>query len=384
MPSPLPTSTPAVATQQTSKAAAPLVPFSRAAKPHIEQGSTQALNPWAGTAAAQQSANVPTYGFLRALSLTLQAINGTSTAPVVAAADAPWNAIANILLKDVNGTPIFNLDGYAAFLARLYSGYHLFRPDQSAYGFNAIQLTSGAGAGDFKIKVEIPLEFARDGLGCLPDMDASAVYQLQITYAATGAVYTTPPTTLPTLTALLESLHRSRPAAVDAYGNQQQTQPPAAGTIQYWTSQIFNVVASQNTPIFTRVGNLIRSHILVFRDTSGSRANADSTGVTPSVIQFQWDAGTRFIANVDTLRQLAYEQTGFDAPAGVVPLINISDPNGIMGHEFGDEWMPTVGSTKLQLLFTSSAAGTLQVITNDIVPGSGNIYAAPSLQVMGG
>jgi hypothetical protein len=151
--------------------------------------------------------------------------------------------------------------------------------------------------------------------------------------------------------------------------------PPAAGSISYWTSQIFNVANGSNTLQLNRVGNLIRNHILVFRDANGSRATADSGGTTPSVLEFQWDGSQRYILNVDTLRELAYELNGFDADAGVVPLQYTYDDDGIPLAESGNDWMQTTGATKLALRFTTTAAGTLEVITNDIVAVSPDIYS---------
>ena len=374
------------AANQQQSAPANVVAFSRSGKKHIEQGQTQNMASGSWAAGFTQTFQVPTYGYMSELILTLNGtggVNGTKT--VAGSADAPWNLFSNILLTDVNGTPIINLDGYGWYLARLLGGYKNYRPDQSSYGFSAIN-SGSSGTGNFLFKDEFPIEFATDGLGCLPNMDASAQYRLNLTYNGPNTFYagsSGAPGTVPSVSALLELVARNRPPATDAYGNAQATQPPAAGTVQYWTSQTFNIVSGQNTIQFTRVGNLIRNHILVFRDSSGTRAGADSGGTTPTVLEFDWDAGIRYKANVDTLRQRDYEAYGFDVPAGVIALPNTTDPTGFPGHEYGDEWMPTVGSTLLNLQFTTTAAGTLQVITNDIVPGSGSVYSAPSLNVIG-
>ncbi len=378
------------APQPVSSDSAPsIVPFGRSGKRHAEQGNTQTVNPWAGTTSTQLSFLIPSYGYLVADLITLQALGGAGAA--TAAADAPWSLVTNMLLADVNGTPIFNLDGYAAYLSRLYGGYRLFRPDlsgqtnifavgQAATNFApSIFQNTIAANGNFRFPLEIFHEFARDGLGCLPNMDASAAYKAIMTIGAESSVYSVnPATTQPTLSIILEALMRSRPAAVDAYGNQQEQQPPSPGTVGYWTSQTFPVTAGSNTLILSRVGNLIRNHILVFRDATGTRALGETT-VVPPTIEFDWDAGQRYILNTTTYRQLAFELNGFDAPQGVVPIQNTTDPNGVALAEYGDEWMPTVGSTKLQLRFTAGAAGTLQIITNDIVPGAADIYSVPAL-----
>lgn len=374
--------TPAVAAaNQGTQAAVPLmIPFARAAQFHFEQGQSQVLASAAWTSGQVQQFQVPTYGYLSSIFLTTTGASGSGSTTVTASADAPWDVYSNVLFTDVNGTPIVNLDGYALYLAMTFGGYRNYRYDQSTFGFSAVATGANA-SGNWKNKWEIPVEFATDGLGCLPNMDASGQYRVNLTYNAPSVFYGTAPTNVPSITTLLELNARNRPAASDMYGSPQATQPPASGTVQYWTSQTFNVVVGQNTLQLSRVGNLIRNHILVFRDSGGSRANADSTGVTPTVIEFDWNAGIRYKMNIDTQREINYLTYGWDAVAGVVVFPNTLDPEAIAGHEYGQQWMSTVGSTLLKLQFVSSAAGTLQVITNDIVPASQSIFAAPSMNI---
>lgn len=379
--------TPAVnAASQSSGSGPMVVPFARSAKHHIEQGQSQVLASASWASGQVQQFQVPTFGYLKSLLFTSTGASGANTTNAVAASpDAPWDLFSNILFTDVNGTPIINLDGYAMYLAMTFGGYRVFQYNQSQYGYSSIVTGSNASAtGNFKFKFEIPAEFATDGLGCLPNMDASAQYRVNLTYNGPSTFYngsSAQPATLPAITTLLELNSRTRPPATDMYGNPQATQPPSAGTVQYWTSQIFNLSSGQNTLQLTRVGNLIRNHIFIFRDSNGSRSAADSTTVTPTVMEFDWDAGIRYKVNVDTQRQLNYQLYGFDVPAGVICFPNTSDPQGMQGFEYGQNWMSTVGSTLLKLQFSNSAAGTLQVLTNDIVPASPQVYSAPAMNI---
>jgi hypothetical protein len=360
-----------------------VIPFTRAAQRHVEQGVTQTLSTWA---TANQQFLAPSYGYLRELILTVTAsggVNGTKT--VALFEDAPWNLFQNVLFTDSNGAPIINLDGYALHLARKFGSYLPYREDQSSFGYSAPSVGS-SGTGNFKAKFELINIFGRDGLGALANMDASAAYRLNLTYNAASAFFTTAPGTLPSLSALLEANCYSRPAASNSKGQPQATQPPAAGTIQYWTSQSFNLSSGQNTLQLTRTGNVIRNHILIFRSsTDSTRATAETDGTIPSVIEFDYDAGIRYKMNVDTARQLTYEHYGYDVENGVVVFNNTNDPDeDAGGGEYGDEYLETLGSTKLVIQFSNSHAGTLQVLTNDIVPASGSIYAAPAELILGG
>ncbi len=361
------------------------VPFARAARKHIEQGATLSQATW--SAVFQQPFSVPSYGYMSGVMVTITGSGGAKGASgtVAGSADAPWNLLSNVNFTDASSTPIWVLDGYASFLARLLGGYRLFRPDQSTYGYTPIDGTAagGAGTGNFKVKFFFPCEFGQDGLGCLANMDASQTYKLGLSYNAPATFYSNVPGTIPSISALIELVARLQPAPTAPDGSPQATEPPAAGTVGYWTSQSFGVVSGANTPQLTRVGNLIRNHILVFRDANGVRSLADSTGVTPTVLTFNYDDGVKFIANVDTLREIAYEAYGFDMPPGVIALPYTLDPDNLAGQELGEDWLPTVGSTKLQLSFTSSAPGSLQVITNDIVPTSNAIFQAAAMEYAG-
>lgn len=355
--------------------ALPKVPFGKAAKRIIAQGSTVAQSPWSLTVAAQQPIPIPVIGWLSETKLTVSAIGGAGVA-ATPGNDSPWNVAQNIQLLDPTGVPIINLPGYSLYIARLFGGYRPFRPDASTFGFSAI---TASGPGNFKIIYDLFNEFSLHmGLGALDNRDGASPWSLQVTWnaqtAGTGPnnVYGVLPSTPPTLSATLEAFGRAVvQSATDKYGNPQEQTPPGEGTIKYLTSKVFPVTAGLNTLQLTRVGNFIRAHHLIFRDASGIRSLADSTGVTPTTLTFQWDNQNRFVVNVQTLRQWSYEMFGFDVPAGVVTLPYTADPDGIPVSEGGFEYMPTLASSLLNLVFTSSAAGTLEVITEDIVPGPG-------------
>jgi hypothetical protein len=420
------------------------VPFARASKWHLEQSNTQSgialsTNP--------QVFNYPiaSYGYLSAIFITVQLTGALGGSSMTYFEDAPYSLLSQIQLSDVNGVPIFQLSGFHAYLAAKYGGYRPFSIDgvlkgapfdspttafigtpNQVTGGQSIGTGPGAGAGggplaavnsqtnavysygsyfsppipgaggmNTKFIIPIWLEFGTDGLGCLPNMDASARYNLQLTVAGgantsqvTGpyVVGGTICTTLPTMAITIEILARSQPPAQDMFGNMNSVAPPAVGTVQYWTNQTASGLANgSNTIQLTRVGNLIRNHILVWRSsttTLNPRAGAELADM-PSLFEFDWDTGQRYVCNVSTLRAMnGYYSFGYDMPNGVVLLPNTLDPDKLPFSEYGDEWMGTVGATKLTLRFSpgaSASAGSVSILTNDIVPASGQIYQAPSL-----
>lgn len=362
-----------------------VVPFARASKWHTEQGDSRsgiAIN-----VAAPGTFNfpIPSYGYLSAVLLTVTASGGTGTT-AVAYEDAPWSMIQQILLTDVNGTPIMQLSGYHAYLASKFGGYRLF-------GLDATSLTSifqpVQTSGNFKFVLPIYLEFANDGLGVLVNTDASARYNLQVILAsgvaaATGPVYTTAPTGFPTLSLQVEAIFRSRPLAVDMFGSRNSTTPPALGTIQYWSAQTFSALSGAQTLQLTRVGNLVRNHILVFRDNAnGTRATAETSDLPTGAVQFDWDSSPRYIENVATRRLIEFLSGGYDMPQGVMMYRNTFDPDKIAVSEYGDEWLSTVGASKLTLRFTPAASVGLTVLTNDVVPAGTQVFQTGALVTQG-
>ena len=434
---PVPSDSPVGQQKKGTASGAAQIPFARASKWHIEQSNQQQ---GISLAAGQQVFNFPlaSYGYLSAVLITVQLSGALAGSAMTYFEDAPYSLISQVQLSDVNGVPIFQLSGFHAYLAAKYGGYRLFQFDGVAKGapFDspttafigvANQLTGGAGtdqgagggplasvnaqtnavygyggyfsppiagAGGMNTKFIIPifLEFGLDGLGCLPNMDASARYNLQLTVAGganvsavTGPYVTggTICTTLPTMSINIEILARSQPPAQDMFGNMNSIAPPAVGTVQYWTNQTASGLANgANTIQLTRVGNLIRNHILVWRSSSitlNPRAGAELADM-PSLFEMDWDVGQRYVTQTSTLRLLnGYAAYGYDVPNGVIVLPNTLDPEGSPGHEYGDEWLGTVGATKLTLRYSpgaSASGGSVSILTNDIVPASAQVYNA--------
>lgn len=366
-----------------------IVPFSRAGKWHIEQGTVYSLITINAAQPGTFFFDVPTYGFLSALRFTFSTQSGTGAAAVYYE-DAPWSIIQSITVFDVNGTPIIGpISGYEAFLQMVAGGYRLFRLDKAVQSDVATaNIYSTPTTGNFFFQLVLYHEFGRNGLGCLPNMDASAKYRVQIilnsgTASATGPVFTTAPTTYPTMNIQLEGLYRGLPLAVDQFGNQNSVAPPAVGTVQYWSKQTASPINGAQTLQLTRVGNVIRNQILVFRDNvTGTRLQAETADLpTTAPFEYDWDSSQRYIANFATLRALHIEESNYLPPMGVLILHNTDDPDKLALSEYGDSWMPTTGATKLVLRFTPQNAVQLTVLTNDIVMASSAAYGAPKLEL---
>jgi hypothetical protein len=349
-----------------------VVPFARASKLHVEQGQIYSGITITGAAPGTYYFDVPTYGFLSGLFFTVSATGGTGSAAVYYE-DAPWSMIGSITVYDVNGSPLFGpISGHDAYLISKFGGYRLFGPDISSLASIYNKPTTG----NFFFILPIFMEFGRDGLGCLANQDASAKYRVQVVLnsgaaAATGPVFTTAPTGYPTVSIQLEGLYRSEPPAVDRFGSANSIAPPASGTTQYWTKQTASPISGAQTLQLTRVGNVIRNHLLVFRDTAnGTRATAETSDMPLGAFEYDWDSGQRYIGNIATMRLLVQQCTGYDHPSGCLFFPNTLDPEWLALSEYGDQWMATTGATKLTLRFTPQNSVGLTILTNDIVMAS--------------
>lgn len=357
----------------------PVIPFYRASRAHTEQGGQynaiviNAANPGLYTFL------VPTYGFLSGILLHVKAAGGTGAAAVYFE-DAPYSVVNNVLVMDVNGTPLKSVSGYSAYLLSKFGGYRVFPFDVGASGDQAsLGYVAPSTDGGFEFTLPIWFEFGQEGLGLLPNMDSSAIYRVNVQLgsgvaSAQGPVYTTAPTTYPTLSMDVTGIYRSQPPASDNSGNRNVTVPPANGTVNFWTEQRFPSVSGAATLQLMRVGNLIRNHIVVFRDsTTKTRATAEASDMPPT-IEFDWDAGIRYKSTPAAQRLREYQQSGLMPPKGVVLYANTSDPDKLNTAELGDDWMPTSGATKLTLQCSPTAAVDITVITDDIVPASNQIF----------
>lgn len=440
----IPSSSPVGQQKKGATSSVATLPFARSAKWHIEQSNTQS-----GIVLSTNSQifNYPiaSYGYLSAILITVQLTGALGGSAMTFWEDAPWSLLSQIQLSDVNGVPLFQLSGFHAYLAAKFGGYRPFAIDgalkgtvfdspttafigtpnqvtgqesigtgpgagagggpiasvnsqtNAVYGYGGYFYPPIPGAGGMNCKFILPifLEFGLDGLGCLPNMDASSRYNLQLTVAGgantsqvTGpfVVGGTICTTLPTMAITVEILARSQPPASDMYGNANSQSPPAVGSVQYWTNQTASGLAnSANTIQVTRVGNLIRNHILVFRSSSTTlnpRAGAELADM-PSLFEMDWDVGQRYVVQTSTLRLVnGYASYGYDMPNGVVILPNTLDPDFLPVGNLGDEWLGTVGATKFTFRYSpgaSASGGTLSILTNDIVPAGAGVYVAPRL-----
>lgn len=373
---------PAPAKEKAGKQGPPqrLVPFTRAAKPHIEPfvDVSQIIT---SNAVALGPYDVPAYGYLQNIVLLAEATGGVASVTVAAQEDAPFIALQEIQLADVNGAPIWGpCSGYDLYLHNKYGGYEFSTEPKLNSSFSAVAVGASA-SGNFAFSLKIPVELnVRDALGCLANQNASSTYKLKVTLASSATIYSTAPnTTLPTvrLRAYLEAW--AQPPSEDLRGRPQQTAPPAHGTTQYFSKSTSTVPAAATTLRLTRMGNYVRNVIFVNRRSSSTRANGNTDW--PDPIQTFWDS--RLLDNLTKIvwRDRIKYRTGYTATIetangqdnGVFVWDFCHEFDGKIGHEIRDGWLPTLQSTRVEINGTWGSACSVDILTNDVAP-AGEVF----------
>jgi hypothetical protein len=192
-----------------------------------------------------------------------------ASAPTVAA-DAPWNFMQLVQMKDAFGTQLLVGPGYViGFEVPLYSGQFgtdLMRtpvnsPQQTVY--NTTLSASGLG---WQFATYFAFEFAK-AYGVISGANAALLPVLQINLAAASALFTANvPTTPLTWTETLDSDFYWLPSA--------PTDPPGLGTTAQWIYQPSNPTIPANASQLVqlpRMGGYLTGLILEIRDAAGLR-----------------------------------------------------------------------------------------------------------------
>lgn len=366
-----------------------VVPFIRASAEHREPAGIDVSRIL--TTADQDLGvfDVPAYGYVRRLVILVTAAGGTGGSPAATfPEDSPHTTLKNIALTEPNGAVLSQFNsGYELHLANKWGGYR--NPVGSDFRASPTFTMPGATFASYQYMTSIPVEMnLRDALGSLPNQNAGATFKLRLTLARVADIAAgTLPTTLPTVRVRVFAECWDQPEQSTA-GATNQTMPPALNTTQFWTSQTYTVLAGQNTIRLTRVGNYLRNVIMILRRASTSRANGEADWADPTTIYL--DTRPLDIIENNNWKHQMYERSGFGAQyatasAQVSPLADLAGAldngvrvydfmhefDGLYGRELRDLWLPTLGSTRLELQGSFANAGSLTVLTNDVaVAGS--------------
>lgn len=297
--------------------------------------------------------------FLRGLRLMVRSSGGVIGTGVLAA-DAPFSLFSTLGIENTDG---------AAILYNTISGYEyaqanrFFRPwlRDPTLGYDYSDSVNPS----FTIFLQPEV---RQQLGVLENTDTRSQYRFDMNIAASSAVFSTAPTTLPTVSVTPYVDMWAQPDSTDLEGVSNQRIPAGANLQTKLRHQTFtlNGAGSDNTLLSNLTGNAVRAALLVVRDSNGARQDYLS-----NPIQWTLDARNLGTLSPDVVFQWAedfYSAYGGRArPTGVYPFPRFYSP----GTLYGQGWLYTANSTALQWeSSTSSAAvnvpGTVTLLQEEV------------------
>lgn len=374
------------------KAPMPAVPFVRASSLHREAAFFDVSNLVVANTIDFGVIEVPAYGYVRSIVLLVAATGGAAgLATVAKAEDGPFTALQNITFSEPNGAVIaqFN-DGWELAMACKYGGYTgpgVVNDPRGGPAFSEI-----AASGNFTFLVRIPIELClRDGVGSLPNQAANATFRIRAQLGASTNIYATAPNTLPSVRVRMFAETWDQPE-VSSGGQVNQVTPPAMNTTQFWSRQVYNVSTGQQTIRLTRVGNYIRNLIFVLRSGSAPSQRSNAQTLWPTQTTLYLDSRPIDVITDTLWLNQMWERSGLGGAYAVTTAVNGNDlafgqDNGVRVYDFAHEfdgsygrenrdlWLPTLGSTRLELqgVFGTLVSGTLTVLTNDVAI-AGNVF----------
>lgn len=306
---------------------------------------------------------IPSFGYLRSIMLK---VNLTTTGGNPSfLADGPFGVFSQVTLKEPNGNPIVSLSGYELYLANKYGGYRTLNDPKQWNGYNETATNA-----TFWIRIPVELR-VRDALAALPNQNNAAPFSVQFDLNTIAGIYSsvTPPTSVLVTVSDVWAEQWDQPGDFTANMPNQNT-PPFVNTTQMWSSTNRILSAGFNEIQHTRVGNWNRTFIYVFRDSSGVR-----TDLMSALSTFKYDERVLTDRSATLWRQQMAEVYGYtgtlDAAGaldtGVYVHQYTNDFDGKPGFETRNLYLPTLPSTRLVLTGQSFGAGSVKIVTNDIV-----------------
>lgn len=315
---------------------------------------------------------VATQGYVAGYRLRFAATGGTGTVAVYSA-DAPYSVVQNLVFKDAYGITLLSGDGYSMLhLVPKWSG-------QWAIGSGAESSTlpswvAQTSAGNFAFATYLPLQYSKAN-GLIAGANASAVPSLQM--QLTNAVYTTQPTTAPTIEIDNDNDFYWLPAGTSVL-------PPGLGTTCQWVEQTANpTIGTQSTTTVQvpRLGGYLHTIILVLRDNTNARIDA-----WPTRIQIGIDGVIYVDSRTEQIFDEMFQQFwGLSRETGVLVITrkNCLSQANLGLFDTGEQYISSNPGTQLTIGGTwgtiTNSPAQLQVIMGQVVPAGNLVQGLPEV-----
>lgn len=340
-----------------------------------------------GAATAPQSPiQIPAVGYLKYLDLEVTLAGSGGTSPVFTA-DAPFNAIASVELRNASGNDlIVPVTGYQLMLINKYGGVDVDAPFSDPRGDNTF--TNAPPSAHFFLRVPCEVSPA-DAFGAIPALASNRSYQLVFTFNSLAAVISSNPVVNMTIQGV--AWFWTEPVASTKTGVTQDTAPAYNGSLDLWQIEPQGLTPGDKYIRSNNVGNVLRCIIFTLRNASSVREDADWPAVCELYLDNdplfylpvnQWLSWMSRVYGCNVLGSKDVKQ-GLDTGVYVIPFFALAEGAAIANAR-RSQYLPTLDASLLQLRGTSWGAGasTLEILTNSVVPmqanggsSSGALYA---------
>jgi hypothetical protein len=385
-----PTARVAPQTTPSKNATAAAVPFPIASLKRIRQGFDT------GNLVLGQSVSaleIPAAGgYLRYIEMVITGITAANAATVVFAADAPGSALSFIEFLPPSGDPpIVPHTGYQLLLWNKYGAFSqappAADPRRDAAQFST---TAGAGAtgGSFTVTLRLPFEIdPLSGFCSITNSAANKSYLLNLTVGSSAQIYSTAPTSAPTVRVVGWMYYWDEPAGQTRQGTTQTAGPLGLGSFSQLRIDQPPVTAGDKYLKVNNAGPVLRSIGWVLRASNGTRASV-TAGDIPALWDFVFNTRDRYLLSDLMLLSDMGECYGYglhngtaiptiDGPLGLDTSVRFLpyflDQGGeIVSTGPRSQYQITADATLTQVRGISFGAtvSTMEILTNLIRPAS--------------
>lgn len=228
-----------------------------------------------------------TNGYLADLWIRIEATGGGGTPGTLQTNnDGILGYVSIIQFSDTGGQPVlgpFTAEQFAMFVK--WGGFSFSDDPRNSETFAEVS-TSGNGTAT----LHIPIQFVRkEPLGPLPNTNSNNAYSLDVTQAASTAVFSVAPTVAPTVVIKIYQDSYRQSAGKDAQNNPTVTTPPGLGAVLYGRRGTDDLaVGDQDIELSQQEGSYRAIHFM-FADSAGSRVQGDADWPNPVQIYFNND-----------------------------------------------------------------------------------------------
>jgi hypothetical protein len=303
-----------------------------------------------------------------------------------ASGDNPFSGIQKVTFKDVGNREIFGpLTGYEWFVVNKYGGYYPAQPDprSGAAGFQSPG-TSGTVA---QFMLYLPLEIVyRDTLGEIENKSSSSSYTLEIYIDSMANTFGAGSFTGISWRMRANLQGYTEPEAADSHGRPFSQAPPAAGTVQYWASEIW--VAPAGTGRYNQqngIGYSIRGIGWIGYDNSANTraaawnfGAAPETGDWPDPFTLSFGKVQLFQRPVLMWQNLMARWYGWNAATATSDATSAPE-NGVFFHSFARDFDTQVGNELRNGLLVTKAGNVLQ--SSGTIQGAVNVHVVTNYLV---